>query len=299
MTAITAEHVAIAELVVYIPTSLLTIFVVLRHGFHKQLGWIYLSIFCGIRVAGAILQILSHNNPSNTDELEWAVILQAVGLSPLLLASLGLLKRIFDEITTRVPSSKGNQIVQTLARSRGPLGVLLGLYNRKATAVSRRSRVVQLLHIPALVSLILAIAGGTDQNSSNPSDQKSGRTEMRAAIILFLILYIALAFLWIITARDVSGMVTTQKRIYFVVFLALPFLAVRMLYSLLGVFGNHPQFSMFGGSVSVRLGMAIVEEFVVVVLYTVLGIFTPRANGGDAEQVSRPNVGHGRPEKRR
>ncbi|KAL3465118.1 hypothetical protein BJX64DRAFT_285978 [Aspergillus heterothallicus] len=95
MTAITTEHVAIAELAIYIPTALVATLVVLRHGFHRQLGWIYLSVFCGIRVAGAILQILSHNDPSNTDELEWSIILQAVGLSPLLLASLGLLKRMY------------------------------------------------------------------------------------------------------------------------------------------------------------------------------------------------------------
>ena len=92
--AITREHIAIAELVVYIPLALITAFIVLRHGFHRQLGWIYLCLFSGIRIAGAVLEILSHNNPDNTSDLEWAVILQSVGLSPLLLASMGLLKRV-------------------------------------------------------------------------------------------------------------------------------------------------------------------------------------------------------------
>lgn len=94
MGAITAEQVAIAELVVYIPISLVTIWVVLRHGFHKQLGWIYLFIFSGIRIAGAILEILSVHNPTNANYEEWALILQSVGLSPLILSTLGLLKRV-------------------------------------------------------------------------------------------------------------------------------------------------------------------------------------------------------------
>jgi hypothetical protein len=95
MTALTREHTAIAELVVYIPVALVSIFVVLRHGFHRQLGWIYLAIFAGIRIGGAVMEILSHNNPSNSNDREWALILQSVGLSPLLLSSLGLLKRVY------------------------------------------------------------------------------------------------------------------------------------------------------------------------------------------------------------
>lgn len=92
--AITAEHIAIAELVIYIPVTLLAIFVVFRHGFHKQLGWIYLCIFGVIRIAGAIMEVLSNKHPDNANDKEWALILQSVGLSPLLLSTLGLLKRM-------------------------------------------------------------------------------------------------------------------------------------------------------------------------------------------------------------
>jgi hypothetical protein len=91
---ITTEHIAIAELVVYIPVALVSLFVVLRHGFHRQLGWIYLFVLSGIRIAGGVFEILSHNDPSNTNDAEWGLILQSVGLSPLLLSSLGLLKRV-------------------------------------------------------------------------------------------------------------------------------------------------------------------------------------------------------------
>lgn len=38
MEVLSAEHVAIAKLAIYIPIALLSRFVVLRHGFYKQLG---------------------------------------------------------------------------------------------------------------------------------------------------------------------------------------------------------------------------------------------------------------------
>jgi hypothetical protein len=90
----TEEVIAIIEICVYIPVFLLTLVVVFRHGFQKQLGWIYLAIFCIIRLAGAGFKIASNNDPTNTTDIEWAAILQSVGLSPLLMASLGLLKRM-------------------------------------------------------------------------------------------------------------------------------------------------------------------------------------------------------------
>jgi hypothetical protein len=90
----TAEGIAYSELVVYIPIFLLTAIIIFRHGFQKQLGWIYLTIFCAVRIAGAIFEIKREHSPTNKTDIEWAEILQSVGLSPLLMASLGLLKRV-------------------------------------------------------------------------------------------------------------------------------------------------------------------------------------------------------------
>ena len=90
----TSEVIAYAEICVYIPTFILTIIVVFRHGFQKQLGWIYLAIFCIVRVSGAGFKIESTHHPTSKTDAEWSAILQSVGLSPLLMASLGLLKRM-------------------------------------------------------------------------------------------------------------------------------------------------------------------------------------------------------------
>jgi hypothetical protein len=150
------------------------------------------------------------------------------------------------------------------------------IYTKRATATSRRSRAVQLLHIPALIGLILAISGGTDEASSDVSEHAGGKTKVQAAVILFLVIYAAAVFLWAITLGDFRHMKSSQTRIYLCVMLALPLIAVRILYSLISVFGNNPQFNLVTGDEAIRLGMASIEEFLVVIMYTILGIFTPR-----------------------
>ena len=89
-----SESLNIAILAIFSPLLLLTLFVIFRHGIHRQSGWIYLSIFCLIRIVGGALGIAAETNPRNTSDLEWSAILGSIGLSPLLLASLGLLKRM-------------------------------------------------------------------------------------------------------------------------------------------------------------------------------------------------------------
>lgn len=94
MTLSTREAIAVAELVVYIPAFALALLVFIRQGFTRQLGFLYLVIFTAIRIAGAAVEILSQQNPTNPSDAEWAGILSTIGLSPLLLASTGLLKRV-------------------------------------------------------------------------------------------------------------------------------------------------------------------------------------------------------------
>jgi hypothetical protein len=90
----TNESIAIGEICVYIPVFILTLIVVFRHGFNRQAGWIYLAIFSVIRIAGAGFTISQTQNLTNKTDVEWAAILDAIGLSPLLLATMGLLKRV-------------------------------------------------------------------------------------------------------------------------------------------------------------------------------------------------------------
>ena len=103
---LTEEVIAIVELCIYIPIFPLALIVIFRHGWKKQLGWIYLAIFCLVRIAGAGFKIASVKYPDNSTDLEWSAILQSVGLSPLLMATMGLLKRM--SVVPEQPSNVDN-----------------------------------------------------------------------------------------------------------------------------------------------------------------------------------------------
>jgi hypothetical protein len=87
------DVVAAVELAVYVPAAILAVIVCVRHGFNRSSGWVYTLILCIIRIAGASCQFLSRQNHSN-DLIEAKIIIESIGLSPLLLATLGLLSRL-------------------------------------------------------------------------------------------------------------------------------------------------------------------------------------------------------------
>ena len=88
------EGVAIGEIAVYSPLILAAIFVAFRQSFIKQIGWVYVVVFCGLRLASGALGILSADHPTSQSDAAWTAILGSIGLSPLLLACMGLLKRV-------------------------------------------------------------------------------------------------------------------------------------------------------------------------------------------------------------
>ena len=88
-----AGYVSIAELVIYIPCLILSIYICSRHGFRKSTGWVYTLILCVARIVGAICQLVTYTSPSQG--LYQAVfIIDSIGISPLLFATLGVIRRM-------------------------------------------------------------------------------------------------------------------------------------------------------------------------------------------------------------
>ena len=76
-----------------------------------------------------------------------------------------------------------------------------------------------------------------------------------------------------------------DKRIFYAVILALPFIFVRILYSMLAVFLTHQTtFTLVNGNAVAQLCMATLEEMVVVVVYLGAGITAPVRKGNDPEK---------------
>jgi hypothetical protein len=146
------------------------------------------------------------------------------------------------------------------------------LISNRATANSRRSRIIQIAQLPTMIALILCIVGGIDESNSNPSEISTGKKLTKIGVVIFLVMYLLLSALTIITMKDIGNAPKGEKRVYFAVLGAIPLLGVRLLWSLLSSFSNNPSFSITSGKPLVQLFMATVEEFVVVVFYTLAGL---------------------------
>jgi hypothetical protein len=84
--------VSIFELAVYFPASVFAVIVCSRHGFGRSAGWVYTLILCLVRIIGACCQLATYHSETK-GLIEAVLILDSIGVSPLLLATLGLLSR--------------------------------------------------------------------------------------------------------------------------------------------------------------------------------------------------------------
>ena len=56
---------------------------------------------------------------------------------------------------------------------------------------------------------------------------------------------------------------------------ALPFLAVRLLYSILADFEDNNTFNIINGNATVQLCMAVIEEFIITIFFLAAGLAAP------------------------
>lgn len=127
-----------------------------------------------------------------------------------------------------------------------------------------------------MVALILCVTGGMDATDTNPSDRASGKSHTRIGVMIFFAIYLILGALSIITMKDFGRADQSEKRVFLAVLAALPLLAVRILYSILSAFSNNSVFSILDGNAVVRLFMAIIEEFLIVLFYTIAGLIATK-----------------------
>lgn len=89
--------IAIAEIIVYALLLPISLFITVRHGISKSSGYLPLCIFCCLRLSAAGLGIASETDGhTNRAHLVWSEILGSVGLSPLLIAGVSLITRVYD-----------------------------------------------------------------------------------------------------------------------------------------------------------------------------------------------------------
>ena len=191
--------------------------------------------------------------------MEATIIIDSIGLSPLLFATLGMLSRLY-----RPPPLHHGQFNHTHAffridwiniASPGRFGI-------------KQFRLVQLL---ISLGLILSIVGGTSSTPDPNTGKVSIPTTSRVGIILYIVAFLAIGLITLISAPSLAVVPVPERKILAAIVLSFPFIFTRLLYSALSVFVGGHHFSVVDGSVAVLVAMAAVEEFIVVFIYLVLG----------------------------
>ncbi|KAK0887957.1 hypothetical protein LTR02_016758 [Friedmanniomyces endolithicus] len=217
---------AAAELAFFAPALLIGIYIVFRHGFTRQMGWVYIVILAILRIVGAAATLdMETTNTASTALLETAAITSAVGTAPLLLALMGFLERINT-----------------------------GMEHKGTPRLAFR-----LLHLVSLAALVVAIIGGIDRMDSSASTVSTGKTLSETAAMLFLGVYLALAGIALSTSRIIAS-----------------------------AFANAGSVFYFGSvNVYAQAFMQFLPEAIVVVLFIVAGLMTPKMEKHQLYQGSR------------
>jgi len=246
---------AAVTIAMYIPFLFVSIRLVMKYGMSRGDGWVLLLVFSIIRVLGGALLVAAEDiTPANISLYIGGYALESSGLSPLLLCTLGLLHSMFQT----------------------PDGF------------SRYNRQFRLLQILGMVALILTITGISNETSSSSSS--SGNVMRRAGVILFCALYIILVGICVHVWTQVGFVMRYRKQLLKAISIALPFLAIRTLYSVLSTFSSDSfsitgttepntsdlaKFNILTGEWQIYLVMDMLMEYAVVIIYAVAGIVLP------------------------
>ncbi|KAG2345309.1 hypothetical protein BDR05DRAFT_975098 [Suillus weaverae] len=260
---------AVATIAMYIPFLFTSFRVASKCGIWKG-QWTSLLVFCIskfldllvialtpviplVRVlGGAFLVAAEEVTPVNNGLYTAGYILEVVGIAPLLLCTLGLLRSIFE-------GPDGEPTDETIFRS-------LQLFNAAGV-------------------LLAAIGFSTLSHSS------SGMSTLRkAGFLLFSVQYIALAGICIFLWTQIRLIMKYRKLLLKAISFALPFLAVRTVYGVLSTIttstftgstassnsiSSLAVFNLVTGNWQIYLVMGMLAEYAIVIIYTVSAFVLP------------------------
>ncbi|MCJ1228110.1 hypothetical protein MMC12_004771 [Toensbergia leucococca] len=185
----------------------------------------------------------------NTSITTASLIVSSIGISPLLLSTQAILKNASESSRSFLLSS----------------WVFLAL------------------HINTILALGLTIAGAEDLTSANTDNTGNGRTLTRVGVLIFLAVLTVVTFLTILSFRT-----SIPSRLLYAIALSLPVLFVRIIYSICVYFSSSATFSFTGGNAIVELCMAILMEFIVVIIYIVGGYSQRATSQNNGPQGAAP-----------
>ncbi|RAK95515.1 uncharacterized protein BO80DRAFT_469349 [Aspergillus ibericus CBS 121593] len=237
--AVNYRHgLSILELIVYVPTLFISLWMGFRHGFKRSSGWVLLVIFSLARIIGSCCYLATISHPATIDlYIAWGVC-TSIGLAPLISTCIALLSRANDSIERKT------------GRGIHPL-------------------IFRLLSLITLAGMVLCIVGSTQ--STNLTDIVNS-SEAKIGDVLYLVAWVGLCAMLLLIGSKYQSIEDGEHRLLLAVGISVPLLLIRLIYSLLSVFTHRSTFSMFTGNVTVMLVMTVLEEIVIVVVCLGVGV---------------------------
>ncbi|KAK2846310.1 hypothetical protein FQN49_005852 [Arthroderma sp. PD_2] len=229
--------VAIFSLIIYLPCFFVGAYVALRHGFSKSAGWYFLVTFSLIRTVGACLELATIANPTK-GLFTAAAVCSSVGLSSLILACVGLLQRA------------NNSIINNSQKGVPPI-------------------VFRAIALLVLLGLILGIIGTKSQDDGT---QFMPNGKSKASICITLGVWVITVGLLFIISGQKKHLPAGERRLLLALAISLPFILIRLIYSLIGAFAHSRRFSVVSGDTTIYLLMAVLEEMIVVITCLAIGV---------------------------
>ncbi|KAJ5381085.1 uncharacterized protein N7496_003513 [Penicillium cataractarum] len=228
-----------ADLAVYLLLAPIVVYIFYTHRWSGFLPWYYLSVFCLARIIGGILGVYDSDGlPAN--------IIQSVGITPLILAADGL---VHEGRVYRNPNASR----------------LLGW-----------SVVIATTSI-MLVAVALTITGSLHIYEGIP--QSGSYTEWKVGTVLTAVCW-AFQLLWslfsLLPSSGLKGAPGYHGGTALIqgAFVALIFIAVRVIYGLVYVFTGRRDLSPIYGSLAVRILLMFLPEVFAAVTMIVVGVRT-------------------------
>jgi hypothetical protein len=247
--AITSRNVlSIVECAFYAPATILSLFLCIRHccrGERAQIAWIFLYLYCHIRVAEAALGLATITSPS-VAVYGTSILFSLIGVPTLLLTTFGLLCRVNINLAKNYPT-------------RIKAGVL------------------SLLQIPFEAAIGIC-AKGASNSTADASDGGIYTPQIwtKVGLMLCAVGYLIMVTLTGAMIRHQSHAEASEYRLLHTVTRSLPFLFIRLMYSVLTTFMDKNVFKAYEGNVHVIGLMSMLPEMIVVIIYMVEGFTLER-----------------------
>ncbi|TDL28896.1 hypothetical protein BD410DRAFT_760623 [Rickenella mellea] len=263
--------VSVVQIIVFAPIFGFSLFLTIRHGVRRHAGWLFLVFFSNIRVIGGIMLIVAESlKKPSIGIFITSYVLASAGLSPLLLATLSFLSMVGQHAQTRLPITAWHY---------------------------------RMLHVLLAVAVALAVVGGTNGSSSSISTQNNGNTLRRVASLIFVGVFVTVALITLMLWSNKNAILLHRRTLLVGLSSSLPFLAIRVLYSVLSAFSpssfgprslEHTSLSKFNtvnGSWQIYITMSLLMEFIAVAIYCTTGTLLPlQAEERDYEGANSKNV---------